>query len=49
MTQIDRLVAAVSGPTERVGLAGVDHWPHKEARQEVLDLVTRFADRIDPG
>ena len=47
MVQVERLTAAVSGPTEAVELADVDHWPHKEARQEVLDLVTRFADQVD--
>jgi pimeloyl-ACP methyl ester carboxylesterase len=47
MIQLERLTAAVSGPADTAVLAGVDHWPHKEAREELLGLVTRFADQID--
>lgn len=48
MIQLDRVAAAVSGPVRTVGLPGVDHWPHKEARPEVIDLITTFANNIDP-
>lgn len=47
MLQIDRLAAAVAGPVETVALAGVDHWPHKEAPDDVIGLTTTFADRVD--
>lgn len=47
--QLERLTAAVSCPVEVIELEGVDHWPHKEAPDEVLRLVTRFADQIDPS
>lgn len=46
--QLEELAAAVSAPVEVVELDGVDHWPHKEAPDEVIDLVTTFADRLDP-
>ena len=46
--QLDRLAAAITSPVEVVELDGVDHWPHKEATDEVLRLVTKFADRVDP-
>ena len=48
MIQVERVAAAVGGPVETVGLPGVDHWPHKEARAEVLRLVTNFVDLVDP-
>ena len=44
--QLERLAAAVVGPVETVELPGVDHWPHKEARSEVLGLITEFVDRM---
>lgn len=47
--QLERLTAAVSCPMDVVELEGVDHWPHKEAPDEVLRLVARFADQIDPN
>lgn len=46
--QLERLAAAVSTPVELVELEGVDHWPHKEAPDEVTRLVTAFADGLDP-
>jgi pimeloyl-ACP methyl ester carboxylesterase len=48
MLQVERLATAVGGPVEIVGLPGIDHWPHKEARADVLRLVTDFADNVDP-
>ena len=48
MIQVERVAGAVGGPVELVGLPGVDHWPHKEARADVIHLVTDFADEIDP-
>ncbi|MEM9612301.1 MAG: alpha/beta hydrolase [Actinomycetota bacterium] len=47
--QVERTVAGLAGPSEVVGLPGVDHWPHREATAEVLDRVSSFADRVDPG
>jgi pimeloyl-ACP methyl ester carboxylesterase len=46
--QLDRLAAAVAGPTEVHELPGVDHWPHREATMPVLALITDFCDRLDP-
>lgn len=40
--QIDRLVAATSGPIEVIRLAGVNHWPHREATDEVLTAAAGF-------
>ncbi|MEM7339282.1 MAG: alpha/beta hydrolase [Actinomycetota bacterium] len=48
MIQLNRLAAAVAGPVETVALPGVDHWPHKEATDDVIRLTTTFADGIDP-
>ncbi len=40
--QIDRLVAGVAGPTSVVSLTGVDHWPHREATDEVVRAIGLF-------
>lgn len=46
--QVERVAAAVSGPSEVRLLTGVDHWPHKEASDDVVELVRSFCDRLDP-
>lgn len=43
---LDRIVAAASGSVEVHELPGVDHWPHREATVDVLDLITRFCRRL---
>jgi pimeloyl-ACP methyl ester carboxylesterase len=40
--QLDRLVAGLAGPHQEHELAGVDHWPHREAPRQVLDLIADF-------
>lgn len=44
--QVDRIAAAVSGRVEIALLDGVDHWPHKEATEEVLELIEGFCRSI---
>ena len=39
LAQLDRLAAGVLGPVAVHVLAGVDHWPHREASEQVLDLI----------
>lgn len=46
--QVDELVASLAAPHETVGLPEVDHWPHREAPDDVLRLVREFADAVDP-
>ena len=46
--QVERVAAAVGGPSELVLLDGVDHWPHKEAPEQVLTLTKAFANRHRP-
>lgn len=46
--QVQKLTTYLSGPYETAGLAGVDHWPHREATDNVLRLITDFADSVDP-
>ena len=40
--QVERLVAGVAGPTTIVKLDGVDHWPHREAPDEVIGEIRSF-------
>lgn len=46
--QLDRLAAAVPGPLEVHELAGVDHWPHRDADELVLALASDLRRRVDP-
>ena len=48
MRQVDELVARLDCRHEAVGLPGVDHWPHREATDEVLRLTAAWADGVDP-
>ncbi len=47
--QLDRLVAGVAGPVEAVLVPGVDHWPHREATEEVLRHAKRLLSEVDPS
>lgn len=47
VAQLDRLVAAVGGPVEAVLVPGVDHWPHREASDEVLRLAKHLVNEVD--
>ena len=40
--QVDRLVAGVGSEVEVLKLDDVDHWPHREATEEVLSAVAEF-------
>jgi pimeloyl-ACP methyl ester carboxylesterase len=44
--QLDRLEAGVAGKIDVHELAGVDHWPHREATGQVLDLITTFCHQL---
>lgn len=40
--QVERMAAAVSGPIETIELAGINHWPHREATDRVTAEISRF-------
>ncbi|MGF1596554.1 MAG: alpha/beta fold hydrolase [Acidimicrobiales bacterium] len=42
VAQVERVAAAVSGPSRVELLDGVDHWPHKEATTDVIALIDGF-------
>jgi pimeloyl-ACP methyl ester carboxylesterase len=42
LSQLDAIEAGVSGPFERLVLAGVGHAPHAEARSEVVSAIAGF-------
>ncbi|MEZ5412008.1 MAG: alpha/beta hydrolase [Acidimicrobiales bacterium] len=44
--QLHRLSAAASGPVEVHELAGVDHWPHREATDAVVTLISSFLAKL---
>ena len=44
--QLDLLAAGVAGPVDVHELSGVDHWPHREATDQVLDLIGAFCRRL---
>lgn len=44
--QLDLLVGGVRGRAEGHELAGVDHWPHREAAEQVLELTSGFCRRL---
>ncbi len=46
--QLARLAAAVGGPVATELLPGVDHWPHREATDEVLRHTKRLLSEVDP-
>lgn len=46
--QLDRLAAGVRGPIEVSLVPGVDHWPHREATDEVLERTRRLVEEVDP-
>ena len=46
--QLERLAVTVVGPVEVHELDGVDHWPHRDATEVVLALVTELRRRVDP-
>ena len=45
--QLQRMEAAVHGPIELVDLPGCDHWPHREATDDVLARIAAFCHSID--
>lgn len=40
--QVERLADGVTGPTTMVELDGVDHWPHREATNDVVREIRLF-------
>lgn len=44
--QLKRVATGVGGTVEVHELAGVDHWPHREATETVLSLITQFCGPI---
>jgi pimeloyl-ACP methyl ester carboxylesterase len=48
LDQLDRIEARVRGPVVRKVVSG-GHSPHRDARDEVLDELVRFLERVDGG
>jgi pimeloyl-ACP methyl ester carboxylesterase len=48
LDQLDRIAARVQGPVFRKVVPG-GHSPHRDARDEVLDELVRFLERVDGG
>jgi pimeloyl-ACP methyl ester carboxylesterase len=46
--QLDRIAAGVAGPVHVDEWAGVDHWPHRDRPDEVVEVVRAVADAVDP-
>lgn len=46
--QLDRIAAGVSGPVHVELWDGVDHWPHRDRPEMVVELCRGLADRVDP-
>lgn len=44
--QLAALVAGVSGTITAHELPGVDHWPHREATDQVLELISAYCGRL---
>lgn len=45
--QLRRIEAGVSGPIELQRLADVDHWPHRESTESLVDMISTFCDSVD--
>jgi pimeloyl-ACP methyl ester carboxylesterase len=47
--QLDAITEGVSGPTERVFVTNCGHDPHDQARELVLERMTRFVRSLSRG
>jgi pimeloyl-ACP methyl ester carboxylesterase len=47
--QLDRIASQVSGSVDAFELAGVDHWPHREAEEQVIRLIRQFCEKVGGG
>lgn len=45
--QLQRIAAKASGSVELKRIAEVDHWPHREATEDLLGMITAFCDSVD--
>jgi pimeloyl-ACP methyl ester carboxylesterase len=48
IAQLTRIAQQVSGPCFQAHLPDIDHWPHRECAEHLIDLVISFAESIDP-
>ena len=42
LEQVERIVAGVSGPVERLVVENCGHTPHREQAEQVLEAMTKF-------
>jgi len=45
--QLQRIAVRASGPVEVQRIPEVDHWPHREASEDLLEMITTFCDAVD--